>query len=282
MRPLETDPAVEVFECATWDDFRKALVREKFNDDAEVTLWRGQGDRRWPLASSLDRTLLDPTTDRTRLTETEIIEYRKMRSALRATFADELIGLGLSIGGSADERLEALGRHYGLLTPLLDWTQKPFIGAFFAASDLLERQRRLKRSSVRTEKVPDLEATVFELDLIPAVKDAGLRYYPGRAFPGLKRLHAQYGALTSLPDNKGFLDVEDFVKTMSKAQIPCLTKYHLSAHAAYECVEDLRDHGLSFRTLFPDEEGAAREANWSAGTSVMHLMRELKDILKNK
>jgi len=271
-------PAIQVFECPTWDEFRKALGRERFGD-VGVTLWRGQGDRRWPLASSLDRALLDPATARKRLKKEELTQYRRLRQELLTTFTNELVGLGHPTGSTGDVGLEAAGRHHGMLTPLLDWTEKPFIGAFFAASDLLERVSHLGGT-----KAPDIEATLFELDVVPELLEAGFRYYPGRSFPGVRRLHAQYGALTSLPEDKGFLDVEDFVETMVRASMPCLTKYHLSSEAARAGVADLRQHGMSFRTLFPDEEGAAREANWAVRDLLggINLLRELEDSMRGE
>jgi hypothetical protein len=188
----------------------------------------------------------------------QLASYPKVRALLLDRFKGELVGLGHQYS-DVDARVEALGRHHGLLTPLLDWTEKPFIGAFFAASDLLARQIR---SGI------DLDvgrAAVFRFDLIPEVRATGLEHFAARDLAGVRRLHAQYGALTQLPVDSGLLDVESFIRQRVGGARVCLTKFKLTVAAARQAVVDLRLHGMSYRTLFPDEQGAAMEANWLAG-----------------
>lgn len=63
--------------------------------------------------------------------------YQSMRDRYLEVFKRAASGLrGDNPAELEDDQWWALGRHYGLISPLLDWTEKPYIAAYFALSEL--------------------------------------------------------------------------------------------------------------------------------------------------
>ena len=103
--------------CPGWPSFASFVQDNK--KDMKNFIWRGQRCSAWELQPALDR-----LTKRLSAAERKgLLEKFKFASRGRRSV--------LSHSPSEDEWW-ALGQHFGLKTPLLDWTLSPFIALFFA------------------------------------------------------------------------------------------------------------------------------------------------------
>lgn len=136
-----------------WRDF-VAYIHEAIVDDPGF-VWRGQKSEAWPLQPSLERLFeqlkVDPASDggetyrfehmrRFKLAVRGHVDPRdleeRLLDPLASAKANSEEGENTPLGPSFAEREEnnwwALGQHYGLKTPLLDWSTSPFVAAYFA------------------------------------------------------------------------------------------------------------------------------------------------------
>jgi hypothetical protein len=85
-------------------------------------IWRGQADSKWEIVSSIKRQKND--------VHKHLVNFKNAISGMTATTFK--IENGEENAERERLKLWALGQHFGLITPLIDWTQFPFIAVFFA------------------------------------------------------------------------------------------------------------------------------------------------------
>ena len=126
------------FECRSWDEFKSTVVNQLFRGlpfQKSRFLFRGQLDPDWRLSSSFDRWFDDQHTD-----ESKRIE---VASQLLETFKHEMANAGHDhFAGLPEQHVMALAQHYGLPTRLLDWSESPYVAAFFAFVDVIISRRQ--------------------------------------------------------------------------------------------------------------------------------------------
>jgi len=107
---------------SSWEYFDD-YIREKMLD-YKIYVWRGHRKSNWLLEPALDRFLAKYTKREQKFIakfQLQSFKYasRGRRGSNPPQFTD-------------DNDWWALGQHYGLLTPLLDWTFSPFVAAYFS------------------------------------------------------------------------------------------------------------------------------------------------------
>jgi hypothetical protein len=129
---------IHTVECRGWDEFKGTIVKELFQDapfQKSRFLFRGQVDPNWQLMSSYDRWFDEQGLDESKRME--------IAAQLLASFKQELRNAGHEqlVDEERDPRIMAIAQHYGLPTRLLDWSESPYVAAFFAFVDVVLLKR---------------------------------------------------------------------------------------------------------------------------------------------
>ena len=122
--------------CEGWHDFAEAVRMGGGSANPSGRIFRGQRNMAWPLASVWERFLLWKSEHGQVVTGGEIA----IRDSKLAVFKQYVIGSRDLRAADLTTDLEwwSLGRHFGLVTPLLDWSRSPYVAAFFAFMDQWE------------------------------------------------------------------------------------------------------------------------------------------------
>ncbi len=116
---------VRVATLSSWQEFHQKVCSL---NSKRGYVWRGQKndeDNGWFLHSSFDREF--PTMDQHDRAEKLKLHLDNFKEAMNKSYPNVL--------PQDDVDIWALGQHYGLKTPLLDWTLSPYIAAYFAFNE---------------------------------------------------------------------------------------------------------------------------------------------------
>jgi len=230
--------------CLTWAAFKEWTVEAR--DKHEVMAFRGHGSSDFNLRTTLQR------AGRNRLEryEVEVLqEFRSHAEAVLNTRFDLQNGDDYSV-------LLGLAQHHGLPTPLLDWTDSPYIASFFAFSDAFENMAL--RHEATHVRIYGLTRSFLASHWTPRVTLPYKCPYvsPLKITPRLNpRMYAQQGQflVTNIADVEQYIAQHDTNRgtvSLIAADIPIT--------CCAEALRDLNFMGLNAANLFPGLDGVGR------------------------
>jgi FRG domain-containing protein len=227
----------------------------------DQVFYRGHANPDWKLWSPLDRQLItqvgsDGNTYWSVRKKKGLEWYDNKCSKILAHFKQSCHGMSNIDSETSDDEYWALGRHFGLLTPLLDWTLSPYVAAFFAFAERLKYMEH--GSHVYTLKGNNKNVRIWSISMWDQIEMEG-EFEVVRASPrAAARQRAQSGLFTRLR-SKEYLELEPYFR--SRDLTDYLVAYDIPIDAASDAMRDLQLMNITPAILFPDLHGAAWQAN---------------------
>lgn len=239
-----------VVTLSSWNDFADYVIEVLHNDRAYV--YRGQLCNAWQLESSIDRILKGiPITSREKIlgSHLEAFSYaaRGRRGPNPARFDDE-------------NEEWALGQHHGLMTPLLDFTESPFVALYFA----FEKESQLDDRSVWV--VSEIAAEQISWDILAEMEHDG-EIERGSICEVVRpdthdnpRLVSQRGLFLRGPDGQC---IDDWFRKHNKRNTTdyVVRRIDIPNKDRTACLQTLNQMNINHLSLFPDLLGASLYAN---------------------
>jgi hypothetical protein len=240
----------------TWSAFSEFLDRHVFMDHGRAAhrfIWRGQRRSDWPLGSSLDR-LFDRL--KSRLTKDRPAEVWSQEHLEHFKYAARG-RRGLNPPALNENEWWAIGQHFGLATPLLDWSHSPYAAAYFAFEEHEDATDHrvvfgLDRDSVQIrnreiEADSADEGRSFVLELIDPLSDEN------------PRLVSQGAIFTRAPIG---IPVDLWIQMVFAGSVsPVLYRIEIPSDDRAQCLRALNQMNINHLSLFPDLTGASRATN---------------------
>jgi hypothetical protein len=152
---------MKVIKVRNWEAFEKKVteLRAQYPKESWTQLFRGQGNSKWKLRTTLERSGAEGMLFRDYLrlicsnmrpevrtfAHVDVPVHDALGSALR--FLDsELLSSMVDVFPIELYRYMAYLRHFAFPSPLLDWSRSPFVAAFFAFRDDSSNDKPKKRS----------------------------------------------------------------------------------------------------------------------------------------
>lgn len=270
---------IPVTKLSSWRDLPVLLEGEFFNYPDIEWVFRGQRRFDWTLSPTLGR------HDKRGFVTEELADAQieRFRKAVRGRVTDHSV-----VEETETDELWAVGQHYGLHTPLLDWTYSPYVALFFAffSADVEYESNNpyrviyaLNKTYLNTHKEFD-KLRIIE----PRKDDHGRLVNQAGLF-----IHTPYGEsiedkiINIVLENA---EVDDDESVLEVANQICKIYVPNSADDRSACLRHLRQMNVHPASLFPDLIGASEYCNAILAEEVVRknapLDRELEELLVEK
>jgi hypothetical protein len=257
--PEESADGVATYSLASWSSFFDFLETEVFHASLASKhsyIWRGQRRSDWSISSSLDRLFEDLnllTAGPEALEKRSKEHLESFKKAARGRRGPNPAQLG------SDNDWWALGQHFGLATPLLDWTRSPFAAAYFAFEEIGSEPTKhrvvygLDQRAVEQRSHQLSEVTSVEQGRPPVVE------FVDPMSDENQRLVSQSGLFTRAPVGA---PIERWVAgAFEGSTAPVLLRIRIPDGDRLSSLRTLNRMNINHLSLFPDLAGASRSTN---------------------
>ncbi|QHQ17301.1 FRG domain-containing protein [Pectobacterium parmentieri] len=237
------------FVTHTYDTWKQFLTDNQYFADDMGFVFRGHASSNWELETTLDRLLTRLNPKGIDLDSTYDFLLKEFVHSIRARSG---VKKDLNLN---DEELWSIGQHYGLATPLLDWSRSLYVAVFFAFEN-----SAVSDSGFRS--IWALNICPFVLDKIKEFNDGKDKKYHFKVIDPISdenpRLIAQTGLFTRQPLKYSLVN---WVRETLPNDSPYLIKINIPESERMSILKHLRIMNIHHGTLFPDIEGAAKYCN---------------------
>ncbi|MFZ7129243.1 FRG domain-containing protein [Avibacterium avium] len=225
------------------------------NNKDYTTLYRGHSKESYELKSTLEREIdkygvRNISTEKYLHIQKNYLE--KCKTLLRGKFSEQ----SLLLNKEFDDEIWAIGQHFGLKTPLLDWSYSFWVALFFAFRDKNTDIKNNNKEESTYRVVYNLHKPI-KLDLNVDIIE------PKIDFGG--RINAQKGVFTKylyselLEINKKYNTYREEYSHIETQGI--LTKIKINSSLRPKIIEFLDSININNSVLFPDITGAIEDCH---------------------
>ena len=241
IRRLETDAPSAPDQNFTWPQFKDWVSRLTLENCPLI--FRGQEKATDRLKTSLHRR-----------GRRDLIRYRQEDLPVLADYVSGVTGRTYRLNGVHDyANLLSLAQHHGYPTPLLDWTESPYIAAYFALRGQASADD--ERCRVYALNIDDLQHDIGSQKGALGVPFLNLYAIRAAAWDHDRALPQQSVLMLS-----SVVEIEAFVaEAEGQKHKRYLTKIDLPKASANAGLAELRLMGITEASLFPGLDGICRE-----------------------
>ncbi len=233
-----------------WDAFFR-LVNGRLLDYPTFA-YRGHAEESWRLRSTIDRLIDKAPVLHDQFDRVQYLERFKLAiRGRRGPHPQPLVG---------ENDWWALGQHYGLATPLLDWSDNPYVGAFFAFEQ--EKEIAEENDSPRNRVVFGIEKDLHKYVSSESQKGTSAIEFVQPLSDDNARLVNQRGLFIKMPAD---FDLEDTLRqeVPEECDQVLLLKIVIPENESdrQDILKALNRMNINRLTLFPDIGGASSYCN---------------------
>ncbi len=234
-----------------WQQFISFVNEGGFCEQDDEVLFRGQRNGSWALTPSIAR-LSDNGTYKQEFAEQQIENFKySIRGRTK-----------IPVSQLKHEDVWALGQHYGLWTPLLDWSRSPFVAMFFAMVD----------PNPEDESPKNYSRAIFRINRTKLSEYVGDDFFINPLSSDHDRLISQDGLFTLSPAGETTLE-NQIINVLAEGDVDVddpevLQDFICKIHIPIEHESDrkksllaLRRMNLHYANLYPDLAGSSLHCN---------------------